>query len=334
MRYKLFFCLLISAIILVSCQVQGFPTLVVLPGATQPSAPTSTPAPVVVPGSPTLTAALPGSTGEPVDPGIIPTIEVASCVSTETDREVATVVRVVDGDTITVDIQGQEYKVRYIGIDTPESTTQVEPFGKEASEKNREIVEGQTLLLVQDVSETDRFGRLLRYVFIGDTFVNYELVRQGYANAVTYPPDIRCAETFATAENEARESGAGLWTANVAASTPASGEGNVPGVKISRIFFYGTGQTEPNEFVEIRNDGSQPVQLGEWTLRDEADHIFQFPSFIMEPGQVCRVYTNESHPEQCGFSFYNQGSAVWNNSGDCASLRDDQDQEISRFCYG
>ena len=162
---------------------------------------------------------LPGlATGTPAPPGSpSPDEQVAACIPTGRAVEDGTVTRVVDGDTIEVDIRGREYDVRYIGIDTPESTRQVEYFGPEASEKNRQLVEGQAVRLVKDVSETDRFGRLLRYVFVGDTFINYELVVQGYAAALTYPPDVACAETFQAAEGRAREAGLGLWAAATAA---------------------------------------------------------------------------------------------------------------------
>lgn len=120
------------------------------------------------------------------------------------------VIRVVDGDT--VEIEGGQ-RVRYIGIDTPESTTQQECFGKEASAKNRELVEGKLVRLEKDVSETDRFGRLLRYVYVGDVMVNAELVRQGYAQAATFPPDVKHQELFLQLQREAREAGRGLWSA-------------------------------------------------------------------------------------------------------------------------
>jgi len=85
------------------------------------------------------------------------------------------------GHTIKVDIDGAVYTVRYIGIDCPEMDQQ---FGGEAAEANRQLVEGQTLLLEKDVSETDRYGRLLRYAYLADgAFVNAELVRAGYASA-------------------------------------------------------------------------------------------------------------------------------------------------------
>jgi micrococcal nuclease len=122
--------------------------------------------------------------------------------------EVATVVAVIDGDTIQIDT-GQ--RVRYIGIDTPELGQQ-ECFAREAMERNKELVMGQTVRLVKDVSETDRYGRLLRYVFVDDRFINQLLVAEGYANASSYPPDVAYQEVFRSAEEMAREQGAGLWT--------------------------------------------------------------------------------------------------------------------------
>jgi micrococcal nuclease len=124
------------------------------------------------------------------------------------------VTEVVDGDTIKVSIGGDVYTVRYIGIDTPETvhpTRGVEPYGAEASAANRRLVEGQTVRLERDVSETDRYGRLLRYVWVGDVMVNAELVRLGYAQVSTYPPDVARQEEFSRLEAEAREAGRGLW---------------------------------------------------------------------------------------------------------------------------
>ena len=128
----------------------------------------------------------------------------------------ATVTRVVDGDTIRVEIDGEEYRVRYIGIDTPETVDPRRPvgcFGKEASERNRQLVEGQTVGLEKDVSETDSFDRLLRYVWVEDQMVNAALVEEGYALASTYPPDVRYSGRFETLQSEAREAARGLWGA-------------------------------------------------------------------------------------------------------------------------
>lgn len=125
------------------------------------------------------------------------------------DDQLYKVTRVVDGDTI--EIEGGQ-KVRYIGVDTPESTTQHECFGREASNENKKLVEGKLVKLVKDVSETDRYGRLLRYVYVDDTFVNDYLVKNGYANAASFPPDVRYQEKFTNSEQEAREKEVGLWT--------------------------------------------------------------------------------------------------------------------------
>ena len=121
----------------------------------------------------------------------------------------ATVVDVIDGDTITVDINGQSYRLRYIGMDTPERD---EAFYQEATAANEALVSGRNVILVKDVSETDRYGRLLRYVYLQDgTFVNAELVKQGYAVAVTYPPDVKHADLFRELERAARQDERGLW---------------------------------------------------------------------------------------------------------------------------
>lgn len=122
--------------------------------------------------------------------------------------QTARVTRVIDGDTIEVRLEGQTVRVRYIGIDTPETD---ERFYEQATLANATLVDGKTVTLFRDVSETDRYGRLLRYVFVGDVFVNYELIRQGYAFASTYPPDVACAVPFSEAEHLARTERIGLW---------------------------------------------------------------------------------------------------------------------------
>ena len=127
---------------------------------------------------------------------------------------VAHVDRVVDGDTIEVTLGGRQQRVRYIGIDAPESVkpdSPVEYYGPEASEHNKKLVGGRDICLEKDVSETDRFGRLLRYAYLGDTFVNDKMIRDGYARAVTFPPDVRHVDQLREAEREAREAGRGLW---------------------------------------------------------------------------------------------------------------------------
>ncbi len=118
------------------------------------------------------------------------------------------VINVVDGDNIEVLIGDKVFSVRYIGIDSPEIN---EPYGDQAYQYNHTLVNEKQVDMYYDVSETDRYGRLLFYVFVGDTFVNYELVRSGYAFAKDYPPDTACSDTFHEATNIAKQAALGIW---------------------------------------------------------------------------------------------------------------------------
>ena len=124
------------------------------------------------------------------------------------------VTRVIDGDTIEIAIEGEKEIVRYIGIDTPETVhprKPVECFGAEAARKNKELAEGRLVRIERDVSDRDTYGRLLRYVYAGEIFINRELVANGYAYAVTFPPDVKYSAEFKSLESTARLSSLGLW---------------------------------------------------------------------------------------------------------------------------
>ena len=107
-------------------------------------------------------------------------------------------------------------------------------------------------------------------------------------------------------------------------------------VKITKIFYDGLEpRTESDEYVEIKNLGSEPVDLEGWVIKDisEGYPSLTFPAYILQPGKSIRVYTNEIHPEYGGFSF-GYGKAVWNNSSpDTAVLYNAQGQEVSRKSY-
>jgi micrococcal nuclease len=129
------------------------------------------------------------------------------------DGAVVKVERVVDGDTIV--LAGGE-RVRYIGIDTPESVkpgTPVQCFAKAASHENARLVAGRKVRLRFDAERRDRYGRLLAYVYRDRLFVNEELVRRGFATTLTIPPNVAHADDFVRAAREARRAGRGLWRA-------------------------------------------------------------------------------------------------------------------------
>ena len=135
----------------------------------------------------------------------------------------ATVVRIVDGDTIVVAYDGAEFKVRYIGMDAPETkdpNSLIEWMGPEATEANADLVEGKTVFLEKDVSEVDRYDRLLRHVWLTEgtawTLVNLELVRLGVATAQSYPPDVMYDELYRAGVADAQTSALGLFGATPA----------------------------------------------------------------------------------------------------------------------
>lgn len=150
----------------------------------------------------------------------------------------AQVVRVVDGDTIKVALAGQTISVRYIGIDAAElGTTE----GATAREQNSILVSGRTVRLERDVSETDRYGRLLRYVWVDDVMVNAALVQQGYARAAAYPPDIRYEALLAAQQRDAESARRGLWD-TVARAAQAANLRAGPGTAYPRVGGVPAGQ--------------------------------------------------------------------------------------------
>ena len=129
-----------------------------------------------------------------------------------TEPAAAVIQRVIDGDTVV--LSGGE-RVRYIGLDTPElhhPRKPVEWYAREAKEFNRQLVDGKPVRLELDVQKRDRYGRLLAYVYLEDgTFVNAELLRQGFGQLLTIPPNVKHVDLFVQMQREAREAGRGLW---------------------------------------------------------------------------------------------------------------------------
>ncbi len=139
---------------------------------------------------------------------------------------VGTVERVIDGDTIRVRLGERIETVRYIGVDTPETVHPVrgiEPYGLAASAFNRTLVEGRQVRLEFDAELRDHYGRLLAYVYTDSLFVNAELIRQGYAQVMTVPPNVRHADEFVRLQRQARLTDRGLWGIEVAGEGQGGG---------------------------------------------------------------------------------------------------------------
>lgn len=156
------------------------------------------------------------------DPDILPTLPVPQSSS----AQVVFVPRVIDGDTIVVEpvdaatgVPGRQETVRYIGMDTPETVSPVKPvecYGHEASAHNKSLVAGKYVTLVKDVSDKDKYGRLLRFVYLldaTDTFINLDLVEGGFARVLTIPPDTEFEAKFKVAASAAQTAKLGFWGA-------------------------------------------------------------------------------------------------------------------------
>lgn len=131
--------------------------------------------------------------------------------TTPQNRQTVKVIKVIDGDTI--QIEGGRF-IRYIGIDSPEIAASGKPatcFSEEATIKNRELVEGKFVELEKDVSETDQYGRLLRYIYQDGVLINELLVSEGFTVIDPFPPDIKYQEKFIEAERKAKAENRGIW---------------------------------------------------------------------------------------------------------------------------
>jgi len=244
-------------------------------------------------------------------------------------RALALVQSVTDGDTIRVEpADGGLESVRLIGIDTPE---QGECLAEEATAFLAGLVGGREVRLVADVSDRDSSGRLLRYVYLGELFVNESVVREGLAIARRYRPDTAMAGVLASAQAEARAREVGLWRPE--ACGPAG-----RGLRIVEVRYDPPGDDtlNPNgEWVRIENAGQGPVHLTGWMLRDEsASHRYAFPNGLpLLAGESLKVFTGCGADSPSELYWCVPGSAVWNNSGDTAFLVDPSGNIVDRWSY-
>jgi len=135
-----------------------------------------------------------------------------ACVPTDAEIEYGLVRWIPDGDTIVVDILGQLHTVKYLGIEAPGFVGTTEYRGPNSARYNEKLARNQLVRLVRDGLDRDSSGQLLRYVFVGDLFLNYEMVRQGLAFVVEKSEN-DCEKTFIQAEELAKQEVLGIWEA-------------------------------------------------------------------------------------------------------------------------
>jgi micrococcal nuclease len=192
--------------------------------------------------------------------------------------------------------------------------------------------------MVQDVSDRDSFDRLLRYVFLSDgTFVNEELVRTGFARAVDYPPDTACAGRLNQAQQEAQARKAGVWAEIPATETTtpiASDTGVIVDPACSQFNAPGDDNKAKNEeYVCLKNPAGQAADLTGWTITDEYGWSYTIPSFSLEPGSSLLLHTGCGTDTPEDLFWCRTETAIWNNSGDCVHLKDEEGEPVQDYCY-
>lgn len=234
----------------------------------------------------------------------------------------ATVQEVLDGDTISLD-DGR--KVRYLGINAPEHG---QPYAREATNFNRQLVRGLPVRLEFDRIREDRFGRVLAYVYLDDTMVNERLLAEGWAHVFLMPPNTRHAERFLRLQEKAKAARKGIWK-------------TVRGpLKITRIEPKGDpeeGNGGLAEFVRIASISKEIVDVGGYSISDREGHRYTFPSVRLRPGHLLTLVTgkgqdrlDEARPITL---HWNRRSKVWNDRGDTAHLRDPSGNLVDTFEY-
>ena len=237
-------------------------------------------------------------------------------------------VRVTDGDTLVVRLaSGAEETVRLVGVNTPE---QGECLADEATTSLTRLLDDGLVRLEADTTDRDHYGRLLRYVFAGDTFVNAELVAAGLAVSRPYEPDTGRQGEFDAAQQQARADSRGQWAPD--ACGPATGDP----LRVVAVQADAPGDDNQNlngEWVVVANTGDRPVDLTGWGLRDEsASHRYAFPDgFDLPAGGQVRVHTGCGADTATDLHWCEQGSAVWNNTRDTAFLVDSRGNTVDSF---
>lgn len=240
-----------------------------------------------------------------------------------------TVLAITDGDTIEIRMSSGLDTVRLIGVNTPESG---ECFADEAALVLSSLIPvGSEIATTADVSDRDQFDRLLRYLWVGGMSVNEELVRRGAAISRRYPPDVALSTRIEDAQDEARDSGLGLWESD--ACGPDAGAH----IAVEAVHADASGDDNDQlneEWVRLRNDGSLAVDMTGWVLKDEsASHRYPFPAgFVLAAGAILDVHTGCGTDSVDALYWCNSG-AVWNNDGDTAFVLDHNGNIVHSLGY-
>jgi micrococcal nuclease len=233
------------------------------------------------------------------------------------DSEEFEVAQIIDGDTIKLE-SGQ--KVRLIGINTPESG---HPYYEEATEKLKTLIGNSKVTLKKDVENKDQYGRLLRYIYVNDTFVNLEIVKAGLATAYEFEPNVKHSREFEEAESQARTEQIGIWA-------PSSYT-----LLITHLNYDAEGNDNDNlngEYIVFTNEGNSTLDLTGWLVLDESNNEYFFPNFSLGNGSSVTLYIGSGTDTQIEL-YWSSTKSIWNNDGDELYLRDSQGYLVAYYSY-
>jgi len=235
--------------------------------------------------------------------------------SSEEDRFL--VKEVVDGDTL---ILSSGEKVRLIGINAPEYGRY---YFNEAKQMLGILVMGKRVKLEKDITDRDQYGRLLRYVYVDDLFVNLEMVKRGFANVYTCPPDVKYTEEFLEAERYARLNELGLWERSKVGKVDITINYDAPGSDRENL---------NGEYVIIKNTSPDSINIGGWTVKDSATNIYEFYRYLLKPGSFAYLFSGKGKDENGEF-YWGSSKPIWNNDHDTLYLRDKNGLLIEIYNY-
>jgi endonuclease YncB( thermonuclease family) len=238
------------------------------------------------------------------------------------ESETAQVKRVIDGDTIDLE-DGR--RVRYLGVN---ATEWQEPFSIKAKRRNRELVEGKTVRLEFDEQKMDGFQRLLAFVYVGDMMVNAKLVEEGLAYAFIIPPNGRYSDQILALQKKAKSQKVGIW----------SMFDNSVDLKITQLSTIEKVKSkEFHAYVRIANLSVNPVNIARYSIKNDANDRFIFPSFTVEPGYTFILAGGEGVN---GYDkngqlriFVNTLDSMWNAKKGVAILTNPSGKVIGMYRY-
>ncbi len=236
-------------------------------------------------------------------------------------RDTAIISQVIDGDTVRL-ASGQT--VRLLGINTPEKG---QAFYQQATERLRGLIENRTVILETDFENTDKYGRLLRWIWFDDRLVNEQLVAEGLA--FSYMAEgTKYEDRINAAQEQAQQAGLGLW------SLPESNYTRCIGIQIFNYNAAGDDRYNLNdEYVILKNGCDYPIDMTGWTATDASNERFAFPAFVLEGLAKVTIRSGSGQSNSTDL-FWGSNKPVWNNDGDTFYLRDRLGNLIISYNYG